>query len=57
MDEHRKALTNAGFVQHPEIPNVWNKDGVAITEEQVKHVGFQKAVRQHGSAAAEHAAS
>lgn len=47
-------LKAAGFEQHPETPNIWHKDGVAITEEQVKHVGFEKAVRQHGSAAAEH---
>jgi len=54
MDEHRKALADAGFVQHAETPNIWHKDDVSITEEQVKHVGFQKAVRQHGSAAAEY---
>lgn len=54
MDDHRKSLTDAGFVQHPETPNIWHKDGVALTEEQVKHVGFEKAVRQHGSAVAEH---
>jgi hypothetical protein len=54
MDAHRKALSAAGFVQHPETPNVWHKDGVAITEEQVKHVGFEKAIRKHTSAVAEH---
>lgn len=56
MDQHRKSLTDAGFLQHSETPNLWLKDGVAISEEQVKNIGFEKAMRKHQSAAAEHAA-
>jgi hypothetical protein len=49
IEDNRKQLTDAGFVQHPETPNIWQKDGVAVTEEQVKHVGFEKAVQLHAS--------
>jgi len=55
-EQNRKALADAGFVQHPETPNIWHKDGVAVTEEQVKHHGIEKTIHLHAGAVAEHAA-
>ncbi len=49
MRSHREALKAAGFEQHPEVSNLWLKDGAVIAEERVKHVGMDKAIRQHAS--------
>lgn len=49
-------LVEAGFTQHPDTPNLWVKDGVAIAQEHVNFLGFDKAVLRHQSAVREHAA-
>jgi hypothetical protein len=46
-------LMEAGFTQHPETPNLWVKDGVAVALENVKHVGMDKTIQRHASAVAE----
>ncbi len=40
-------LTAAGFVQNAEIPNLWAKNGVHISIEQVIREGFEKTVAAH----------
>jgi hypothetical protein len=45
----RSDLQTAGFAQHAETPNLWVRDGVALAEEHVKHVGLKKALQQHES--------
>ncbi len=47
---NRESLLSAGFTQHEETPNIWVKDGVAVTEEQVKHQGLVKALHKHAGA-------
>jgi hypothetical protein len=40
-------LLDAGFAQHPDIPNLWMKDGVAVSHEAVKHDGIEKVLVRH----------
>jgi predicted ATP-dependent serine protease len=42
-------LSAAGFEQSSEAPNMWSKDNVSITIEEVKHVGLDEAIRKHGA--------
>jgi hypothetical protein len=42
-------LVEAGFIQSEEAPNMWSKDNVSITIEEVKHVGLDEAIRRHGA--------
>ena len=44
-----KALEAQGFVQD-KIPNIYRKDGVAVTLEHVAHVGLEKALQLHQQA-------
>ncbi len=53
----RKTLAANGFVQHHEVSNIWTKNGVAVTEEMVKHVGIDKTSQRHLSAVAENKSS
>lgn len=49
------ALHAAGFLRDDAIPNIYRKDGVAVTVEHVTHVGMDRALAQHAAAAAKHA--
>ena len=51
QQEHVEALEQAGFVRDPETPNVFSKDGIAMTLELVEGVGLEKAIRNHAIAA------
>jgi hypothetical protein len=46
-----EALCEAGFEQHPEAPNMWLKDFVAITIEQVLNDGIETTLAAHTIAA------
>lgn len=52
MENMRFDLKKAGFEQHVDVPNLWVKDGVAISEEQSKKIGLTKALARHASHAA-----
>lgn len=45
-------LRKAGFSQDTDVPNLWVKNGVAISEEQAKKIGLIKALARHASHAA-----
>jgi hypothetical protein len=45
-----KALTDAGFNQVKEIPNLWERDGVRISIEQVMREGMDETLARHRSA-------
>lgn len=42
----RQQLTDAGFTPH-EIPNVWIKDGAAVTEDEVIAHGIDETLAAH----------
>jgi hypothetical protein len=48
----REALDKRGFKVDNETPNIYLKDGVALTLEHVNHVGLDKAIIQHDAAVA-----
>lgn len=57
-DQHQKdhdALEQSvrayGFTQHPDAPNVFLKDGVALTAEEIKHHGITKSLQLHATRA------
>jgi len=56
MKVHAADIVAAGFVQDSDVPNVFRKDGVAITTEQVMHVGLDKALQLHAHATDAHRA-
>jgi hypothetical protein len=41
------ALKNAGFHQLKEIPNLWERDGVHLSIEQVMRNGFDQSLAEH----------
>lgn len=43
----RKHLKESGFEQHPEAPNVWMKNGVALTEQEIVHDGIELCLDRH----------
>jgi hypothetical protein len=45
---HHEQLTENGFEQDPNTPNIYRKNGVAITLERTLHVGVSEAIKQHG---------
>ena len=47
------ALRDNGFTQYPEIPNLWAKDGVHLSIDQVIREGIEKALARHSDAATE----
>ncbi len=47
-----KQLTEAGFSQHPDTPNMWLKQDVAITAEEVRNHGITKVLERHARAIA-----
>ena len=47
MEAAREGLKAAGFEQHAEAPNLWLKDGTAVSEEHVKQIGIEKALTIH----------
>jgi len=47
-------LTKHGFEQDPETPNLWRKDGVAVTLEHVRQIGVPKAIEHHFHAVGAH---
>lgn len=47
----RVQLQDAGFVQDATAPNIWLKDGVAVTVESVNDIGLEAVLRQHGAVA------
>lgn len=51
--EHESALHTAGFVQHATAPNMWVKDGVAVTRERVAKLGLAKTVVEHATVVAQ----
>lgn len=53
----RKALAHRGFTVDPDTPNVYLKDGVALTLEHINHVGLGQALIQHDAAVTIHAAA
>lgn len=48
--EAHSQLVEAGFEPDPYTPNIYRKDGVAVTAEQVNHVGLAKTLLIHGHA-------
>ena len=44
-------LVAAGYEPDPDTPNIYRKDGVAVTTEQVNHVGLAKTILHHQHAA------
>lgn len=46
-----KALEQKGFKRDGETPNLYIRDGVAVSLERVKAVGLDKAVLQHSHVA------
>lgn len=48
-EAHAKLLA-AGFEPDPYAPNIYRKDGVAVTVEQVNHVGIDKTILHHSFA-------
>jgi hypothetical protein len=45
-------LVEQGFALHGEIPNLFVKDGVHVSLEQVMHEGFQRTLEAHSHALA-----
>lgn len=45
--EAHSKLIDAGFEPDPYTPNIYRKDGVAVTVEQVNHVGLAKTLLLH----------
>lgn len=54
--EVKSQLLDAGFEPDPYTPNIYRKDGVAVTTEQVNHVGIDKALLHHTHAVEAHKA-
>lgn len=54
-EDHAAALIESlkenGFEQDAKTPNVYRKDGIAVTLEQTRHVGLEKALQHHQQAA------
>jgi hypothetical protein len=46
-DDIRTQLREFGFVQSPEIPNIWEKGGVAVTEQECYFAGIDEALKKH----------
>lgn len=44
-------LESEGFVADPNTPNIYRKDGIAVTLERIMHVGMDTALLQHRQAA------
>ena len=40
-------LKAQGFEPHPEVSNLWVKDGMAISVEHVKEIGIDEALKLH----------
>jgi hypothetical protein len=55
--EHEAALRAAGFVRHAKAPNVWLKDGVAVTRERMAKRGMDKTLVDHAAVVAQIAAN
>jgi hypothetical protein len=47
-----KALQNAGFHQSEAVPNLWERDGVQISIEQVMREGMDETLARHRAAVA-----
>jgi hypothetical protein len=47
------ALRSNGFTQYPEISNLWAKDGVHLSIDQVIREGIETALARHSDATAE----
>lgn len=45
-----KALTDAGFNQVKEVPNLWEQNGVHISIEQVMREGMDETLARHRAA-------
>lgn len=54
--EAHSKLLEAGFEPDPYTPNIYRKDGVAVTVEQVNHVGIDKTILLHQHATEAHKA-
>jgi hypothetical protein len=52
MEKATVDLQAAGFEQHAEAPNLWVKEGHAISVEHVKQIGIEKALNIHARHAA-----
>lgn len=48
-----QGLSAAGFVKHADVSNLWAKDGVHISIDQVIREGFEQTIARHKAAAAE----
>jgi|SRR5579884_825969 len=55
VDEAVKALTSEGFSRDTAAPNLFIKDGVAVSLEQVIREGFKRTLEAHNAAVAIHA--
>jgi len=42
------ALRASGFTQHVDVPNLWGKDGVHLSIDQVIREGFEPSLALHG---------
>lgn len=42
-----QALAQAGFERDAHAPNVWRKGGAAVTTEECRHNGVEKAIEKH----------
>lgn len=42
-------LVKQGFSQDPDTPNIFVKDGVAVTLDHVAHIGITKTLSRHGA--------
>jgi predicted nucleic acid-binding Zn ribbon protein len=51
QQENAAALEQAGFVRDLNTPNVFSKDGIAMTLEVIEGVGLERAIRNHAIAA------
>jgi hypothetical protein len=50
----KQCLEAAGFVVSPAAPNLYVKNGVAVTIEQVIHEGLEETLAAHDAAVAAH---
>lgn len=49
-------LLQAGFTKHPSVQNLWVKNGIAVSQEQVHRNGIHEVVKRHSRAAGQHRA-